>query len=306
MKGLVDWLRRHHRKLGLLLGLFGIVFVALQLGDDFSQIDWTSDARERLGVALASSAALLLVSALLGIAWWSLLKTRGLSVPVDWAIASFGSSQIGKYIPGNIFHLAGRQVISVGFGLPGKKVAFAQMQEIALLAVIAATYFALLLPFWLPDAPWALAWPAFLGAQVLLLLALLLSGWKWSIVAFLSYHLYFAACGYLFFILIDPHMGRAFAPGTFALIVAAFAVAWVAGLLAPGSPAGLGIREAVLIIALNGAVADSSVALATILLRIATIIGDVCLFLVSTLILSRRYRISTSPIEKQLPGKLED
>jgi hypothetical protein len=56
------------------------------------------------------------------------------------------------------------------------------------------------------------------------------------------------------------------------------ALAWVAGFVVPGASAGIGVREAVLILALNGALgAEASTAVA-LMLRVVTTIGDAVWF----------------------------
>jgi uncharacterized membrane protein YbhN (UPF0104 family) len=64
-------------------------------------------------------------------------------------------------------------------------------------------------------------------------------------------------------------------------IVGTFAVSWVAGLLTPGAPAGVGIREAVMILALKTLVGEPEAVATALLFRLITTIGDVLFFLTS-------------------------
>jgi len=69
------------------------------------------------------------------------------------------------------------------------------------------------------------------------------------------------------------------------------AVAWVAGFVVPGAPAGLGVREAVLVAGL-GHLTSPGVALALpLLLRLVTVLGDAAAFPLGALLAGRvRYK----------------
>jgi hypothetical protein len=56
--------------------------------------------------------------------------------------------------------------------------------------------------------------------------------------------------------------------------LSALALAWAAGFVVPGSSAGLGVREAVLIVALESALGAEASTLAALALRVVTTAGD--------------------------------
>ena len=60
-----------------------------------------------------------------------------------------------------------------------------------------------------------------------------------------------------------------------------YALAWAIGFVVPGAPGGLGVREAMLLTFLSGAVEDKSVLIAAILFRVATTLGDALFFLIA-------------------------
>jgi glycosyltransferase 2 family protein len=64
----------------------------------------------------------------------------------------------------------------------------------------------------------------------------------------------------------------------------AYVVAWLAGLVTPGAPAGVGIREMVLLFLLKGLVIDTDLLLAVLLGRLVTVSGDLVFFLGASLI----------------------
>lgn len=133
------------------LALMGIVFVAFRIHDywgkfDLSQITpevWISIA----GFSLLYGLANLLLAAL---AWWQLLAQFGAHVTRLWSIRNYGISQLAKYIPGNIFHLAGRQAIGISTGVSGGVLAKSTLWELGLLVVSGSLYGWLVLPPLLP------------------------------------------------------------------------------------------------------------------------------------------------------------
>ena len=78
---------------------------------------------------------------------------RGHPVARRWAIKTYGLSQIGKYIPGNVFQFAARQARGMAAGVPGWALARSAAWELGLLAVCGALFGFLVLPLvapWLP------------------------------------------------------------------------------------------------------------------------------------------------------------
>lgn len=65
----------------------------------------------------------------------------------------------------------------------------------------------------------------------------------------------------------------------YALVTAAFTLAWAVGFVTPGAPAGLGIREALLLFMLSPFFGSSDASLITLTLRIVTTLGDMACLL---------------------------
>ncbi len=81
----------------------------------------------------------------------------------------------------------------------------------------------------------------------------------------------------------------------FWLLTGIFAVAWITGFLTPGAPAGLGVREAVLVAALSPVVGRGTALGITVSVRLVTTITDGIAFLIG-LAAGRVLRISTNPV----------
>ncbi|MGD9700712.1 hypothetical protein [Acinetobacter sp.] len=61
-------------------------------------------------------------------------------------------------------------------------------------------------------------------------------------------------------------------------------VAWLVGLITPGAPAGVGVREMVLLFLLGDQIAHLNLLLAVLLGRIVTMGGDLLFFIISILL----------------------
>lgn len=71
-------------------------------------------------------------------------------------------------------------------------------------------------------------------------------------------------------------------------ILGAYALAWMAGFVIPGAPAGIGIREAVLVVTLAPFTGEASATIATALFRVVTTVGDGVAFLIGIGLARRR------------------
>jgi len=63
----------------------------------------------------------------------------------------------------------------------------------------------------------------------------------------------------------------------------AYVLAWLAGFVTPGAPAGLGIRELVLLFLLQGLVGGPDLLLVILLGRVITVSGDLVFFILASL-----------------------
>jgi hypothetical protein len=146
-------LKRWLHIIGGSLGLLGAVFVFMRLNTYMEQIDLTRfDTTDwsLIGLlALVYGAA----NVLLAQAWWHLLVFFNMEVERKWAVKAYGLSQLAKYVPGNIFHLAGRQALGMAAGLPAGALAKSTLWELGLIAVAGALFGVLATPLVWPTLP---------------------------------------------------------------------------------------------------------------------------------------------------------
>jgi glycosyltransferase 2 family protein len=252
---------------------------------------------EALAAAIVGGALLYGIAGfLLSSAWYQLLSAGGSSASLRSHHAVYGRTQIAKYLPGNVFHLVGRQVMGRQLGYGQGRLALASLLEAVLLMLIAAALGLPMVLQWLAPGPfWVLAF----AAPVLALIAARWAGRHDLVVrdlaqeagprpllvilrllpAAILYALFFLVVATIFWMLAlsvadpgGPSIGLAAS-------VSVVALAWLVGFATPGSSAGIGVREAVLIATLEGSLGAPASGLIALALRLVTIAGDVVFFI---------------------------
>lgn len=212
----------------------------------------------------------------------------------------YGIAQFGKYLPGNIGHHIGRVVLAKQAGVPVSSTLQTMLIEIAWsigiassIALFAAFFnnnlnksFGIVLFFFAIAflAPWAgisLAnafFPNFVrrltnGGNIAL------PQFRTMLLVSFLYLISFLAVG----LLMDLHARFLYGATTshFLILTAVFAWSWIAGYVTPGAPAGLGVREAVLVSSLTPIYGASIAVGLTLSLRVVTILGDGLAFLMA-------------------------
>ncbi|MEM7767709.1 MAG: hypothetical protein AAF253_09505 [Pseudomonadota bacterium] len=248
-----------------------------------------------LALAVAAS-AYAAVSLLLVWAWKALLA--GLGAPGAGQGRVYAATQAFKYLPGNVGHIVLRHTAAKGLGASHAALGAAAALELALVAVAAACVGALAGPVLFAAAfervpAWTLlacaagavlAAGLFIGAlghthlqpHLTRLLAPLATVQAATLMrAGAVYVLFFILCGVIQFALAITLLGATWAQAPFIIGVAA--LAWLAGFLTPGAPAGLGVREAVLLVALGPALGPTAALALAALYRLTTVAGDLLL-----------------------------
>lgn len=192
---------------------------------------------------------------------------------------SYTMTLVARYLPGNVFHLVGRAAWLRGGALGDGALARATLLELLFTPLGALLVLACLFPaFQLPGLPLTgiqLALGAALTAAATLgAILYALRGKRLSPAALLTptllATLFMASLAALFALLAAT---LAAAP---ALLAAAAALAaWLIGYATPGAPGGLGVREAVLVAMLSGAIPTEAALLLALVFRGVTIVGDV-------------------------------
>jgi len=261
-----------------------------------------SGPRPAAGVLLAIVAYVGCILAT-GVAWGWILGGLGSPSSAGQAVRILSISQFAKYLPGNVGHHVGRAVLA---GLEGHRAGLVSL-SIALevgwtmAATLAVSSAALLLSGETPGLrlygamgsiayvllaavlllPFAMAWglrhlPARLRGKLLGGgVATMPRGGTW-LACFAVYGTIPLVIGAVMAMLETWVVGSG--AGHWLYFAGVFGVAWFAGFVVPGAPAGLGVRDALMLEVLRPVIGDGPAAAITLLVRVVTTLGDVLLF----------------------------
>lgn len=292
------------RIVGVAVSLASLVFVGLTVYRFFDDMRQDMASPAFLIAVAGSTIAYAIVLQLIGLAWHRLVTAvDGPSLGVGQALVICGRTQIYKYLPSNVLHMVGRYAFARKSRASHKALVFAQVGEV-LTTVLAAAVLAAALArpvliralagYGLEDQ--ALNNALMVGSFVVLIISIALVGrFRMAEIgqkaigalaaAFVIYFLFFIGSGLLVVTLCES---LAEVSGVTELIGVG-AAAWLAGFVVPGAPAGLGVREAVLIAGLSAAGLTATEATAAALgHRFVTTVGDVIVATSVTVIAFKR------------------
>lgn len=283
------------RAVGVGLTLLGVMFTGLVIveNDALSRLSWDA----RLGVSLTlACAAYALLSVLLVLVWATVLDAFAPGcIGAREAYALYALTQIMKYIPSNVVHFVGRHAALRRRGVPHLALVFSVFGEAAMLVcgacltilafeadVLSAVYgryvrgetlpiiaavglgFGLCATMiWLHGASIRRRISTDRPRRVIARLMVALAA---AAVFFASTTLLISIVCRL--VLDDP------ASFSTSAVAATLAGAWVVGFVIPGASAGIGVREAVVILLLSPAVGAGNAAVIATVYRMVTAGGD--------------------------------
>ncbi|CAG9175544.1 hypothetical protein LMG23992_02985 [Cupriavidus laharis] len=294
-------LRRILHGAGSVLALIGIVFVGLRLHTYLLDLDLS-----RITLLVWSFIAMfsLIYSSanfLLALAWWHLLRYLGCSPTRLGTIRVYGISQLAKYVPGNIFHLAGRQALGMAEGISAGILVKSTIWELGLIASAGTLSIWLILPLLLPNLfP---DFPEIKGVLLMLVNTALLVGFLYRTfdrqptLSFIWQIFFLLLSGAIFVALLELIADtKGLGAQHWLMIGGAYIAAWLVGLVTPGAPAGVGVREMILLFLLKDIVVDRDLLIAILLGRLVTVVGDLIFFFVTYSIPARFCALKKSDV----------
>ncbi len=277
-------MKKYMHWFGSAVAVIGIVFVAIRLRDYSAQIDFKGFGQEIWWIVGGCAMAYCIANNLMALAWWNLLVQFGAVTPRRWAIRTYGISQLAKYVPGNIFHLAGRQAMGMAAGVPGWSLAKSTFWELGMLAIAGSLFGAMVLPLLVTWLPLPLGIATFMLALVAVAGGFALYFGPAAVRAFGLYVIFVTISGVLFVCLIALIFPSVItSSSSWIVLCSAYIVAWLIGLVTPGAPAGVGVRELILVFLLQGLVSENELVLTVVLGRVVTVTGDFMFFMTSWL-----------------------
>lgn len=285
--------RRLVRGLGMLLTFVCGAFVAQFLYRQWTQLRGLQLSASIVGAGLGAVLIYLIAAVGVALGWRELMQALGVRLSPHLAFVLVWRTQLAKYLPSNVVQYGGRILLArwCGIQAPAKITGGTLILEVALTAMVCLIIAAplLLRSLWLTlvgiggliAALSVLGMTCFMYARVLkapertIQTPGLIRG---VLVAALFYALVIILLAAGLFIIVQRLDPRPISWAVFVNLFSSTALAWLAGMAAVGSPAGLGVREAVLLASLQAQHAPAAVAVAVVLHRISTTIGDCAAF----------------------------
>ncbi len=256
-----------------------------------------------LAVICGSIGLYLIVMVVGGLVWYLLLRATGEPVGLMTALVVFFISQFAKYIPGNFAHHLGRVALARHYEMQIGRVLYSMIIETGWAIASSALLVMLLLVFndnyIVREFHNALSTTKvsllFFGAlSVPLVIGYILRNPFGPIkkminqdvlkpdifrlcLCFLIDMLVFLLMGYIASFLAQTLLG--IQSTDLSVMTVVFTIAWIAGFLTIGAPAGIGVREAIIVAALTPIHGENISILLTVLLRIISVLGDLTIFL---------------------------
>jgi hypothetical protein len=213
---------------------------------------------------------------LLGVSWQLICEKSIYPLNDQTYRNSYLKTLIGKYLPGNVFHLIGRNTILVQKKVPPKKILTAFFMDNILYGLSSILLF-LIFSFFITPFNFSglqIHFSYLVPALIITIGAIIFFSRKYFfILPFLGYFSFFILCGLCF---------NLFSSNTDLNIVfkilSIYPLSWLAGYLAIGSPGGIGIREFLLIMILGPYLGEEIIISSAIQFRLCNILAEVILF----------------------------
>jgi len=234
---------------------------------------------------------------ILAFAWRSILEfLQKKSLPFGEIFKIYMKTFIARYIPGNIFHFVGRQLIGNKFGINHTVLAVSSVLESFLLLAVGSVF--ILTGFFQNFFSISIFDRLHINNKKFLLL--LVAGCFIAVIYFiykkhlreifgsfsirrmgdlvvvcLLYSLFLIINGVILFFIFSFMLKTDLKIDFLPIIICAQVFAWMGGFITPGAPGGLGVREALLSMILSDILQTDIVVSGVLLFRVVTLLGEV-------------------------------
>ena len=294
--------------LGYLVGLLSFYYIYVSIsrsGLSWSKLNDSIQASDYW--LLLISLVLYIIIMLIGGGIWSWLVhvfSPESEQKIDKVVLVHAKSNLAKYLPGNFMHFVGRNVLGSNLGYKHSSLILATMFEL-MYSIFFGVVIVLLLNFL------NLTQINFIGMlnvnidgylfeiSIIVLVIMLLLLFKNKIISFVNnyelikqikktfakgfiiYTIAYMILGFCnFFIFIALTDTNVTYLDYFNILVV-YLISWLFGLIIPGLPGGLGVREAIYISILSPVYGLYTITLLALMLRVINIIGDILYFIIS-------------------------
>ncbi len=250
---------------------------------------------------------------------WIYILTRlsgNFHLPKNFFIKIYSTANLGKYLPGNVMHYIARNVLANKFSLSHKIIALSSIIEIVFV-LLSGTMLLIMIKFLFSINLYFDKYQFFFDLNILFIIfsifaVVLISIYifrKSLIKSFCNYKLLIPDPSSLFLFILIGYIIIYLILGINQLIIMiifdnieftqyhywnilfAFIFSWIIGYVVPGSPGGIGVREAIFILILSQKYSQEAVVLVAITTRLINICGDL-LFNFINFIINKHNNIS--------------
>ena len=282
--------------------LITIYFYMILVSEYFSQLP-EINLINKIPLLILLVTIFILISILLSIAWHYILKSFSFIDKFQHSFISYNLSQFGKYFPGNVGQYISRIYLGSKMKIPFKdSLGFIILESFWLIvaALVLSIFidFKFINNFFLSDN--------FLNSCRLLVAVFIffimfyiykeickINFMKYkllfkflelreSVVLFFIYLIYFSGIGLVFYLILNFIMS--ISALSLLNIFGIISLCWIAGFIIPGAPAGLGVRELMLVYLLSSFISTPEAITASIIFRLISLFSDLLLFLSSYLL----------------------
>lgn len=292
LRRLIDFGRGRTAKwIGFIGCIVALAFFARALVLAFAEVDLERLLSEHWLALLAAALLYGLAHVPMTRAWIVLAATAGAKAAPRALAGIFLTSQIAKYLPGNVAQFLGRAYAGLRIGVPLRDTALALTLEVAGVLIASAL---------LVGAAWSLglgggsaevgflALVPMIGAAAAAAVAIAVVATGNEAVRRSSRGLMIATLLHMLTLLLVTGAQLVIAigllghadPAMVGRIAAAILTGWLIGFVTPGAPAGLGLREMTFVSLLAGAYPATALVLAAAAFRLITVAGDLIAWLV--------------------------
>jgi len=289
-----DKLKQLANHAGKTLGILGLLFLFYKLFQEYTLEEFLKN------FALIMSIMPLLIiinflSTLLGIYAWYIMLMNYAKKPFPYLVSYyyFAKTEISKYLPGNIFHYVGRQVLASKMGISQKEMAkISALQAFLLLAatLFSSALFALLSM----ETPGYLLFLMLLAVIIVIIVIIFIYP-SFPVFKKVQMNLLLTvsvAMQGLILGLVMWHQSESMSMGLFSQLVSIYIISWLVGFITPGASGGLGIREGTFVAIsafLHVDVTEDIIIFSVLMVRLINIMIDLIMYL-STYALEQRIK----------------
>lgn len=221
-------------------------------------------------------------------------------IPLRIAFTVYAKANIAKYLPGNVMHFAGRNVLGHKFGWSHSDIAASSLLEVAFMEVT-AFFLAGIFMLWgvpVPRDLFSRISVKYLAIAVITVTVVFVAFFfakvyqkKGDVRSLLSldflslfmrifplYSFVFLGFGLILVGIFLAATNTVLSLSGVFTIVGVSVISWLTGFVVPGAPGGLGVRESMIVLLLSSEYGPENALTSALILRLVTLLGEVATF----------------------------